>query len=56
MCHARRCTNLEAQFLTRIDQFISSTSLRSKILALANYYLYDQVRVTCGDGSTFTQL
>ena len=29
---------------TCIDQYISSASLRSRILALADYYLYDQVR------------
>jgi hypothetical protein len=45
--NARRCTNLEAQVTTRVDDYVSSASLRSKILALADYYLYDQVRPAC---------
>jgi hypothetical protein len=40
--NARRCTNLEAQVTTRVDDYVSSASLRSKILALADYYLYDR--------------
>ena len=40
---ARRCTNAEAQVGTRIADYVNSQSLQSKMLALADYYLYGQV-------------
>ena len=39
---SRRCTNFEAQVVTRIDSRIHSPAGRTKALALANYYLYNE--------------
>ena len=37
-----RCTNLEAQVVSRINENISSLSVRTKALDIANYYLYNE--------------
>ena len=43
-CAVRRCTNAEAQVGTRIVSLLKSAPTQSKFLALADYYLYGQVR------------